>query len=167
LLAQGRYGLRLSADAGLAALAPRLQLPQLNGALSGALHVDAALTGPFSTPDAAITMTGRDISAAGLQGITVDATGRVAGDSAGSAYRADLSTFTARVAGGTIAGRGQASLTAGTGAIRLDWRQLDLATTRTVLPDKGIQVAAGLEGALDAHGRRCVWMRYAFAARPG
>ena len=85
------------------ALAPWAQLPQLNGPVEGALHIDAAVTGSMSTPEAVFTVTGRDISAAGLQGVTVHATGRVAGD------RAELSTFTVRVAGGTITARGQAS----------------------------------------------------------
>ena len=74
----------------------------------------------------------------------MQAAGRISGDAA------DVSTFTARVADGTITGRGQASLAAGTGSIRLDWRLLDLATLmRQVLRD-GIQLAARVDGSLDA-----------------
>ena len=76
-----RLDLRLAADANLAALAPWAELPQLNGPVAGALHVDAAVTGSISTPEAVLTVTGRDISAAGLQGVTVQAAGRVGGDS--------------------------------------------------------------------------------------
>ena len=142
--AAGHYRLRVAADANLAALAPWAQLTQLNDPLAGAIHVDAAITGALSTPEAVLTVTGRDIRAAGLQGVAVQAAGRISGDTA------DLSTFTARVADGTITGRGQASLAAGTGSIRLDWRQLDLATLMRQVLRGGIQLAARVDGSLDA-----------------
>jgi len=142
---EGRLNLRVAADANLAALAPWAQLAQLNDPLSGALHVDAAVTGSVSTPDAALTVNGRDISAAGLHGVTIEAAGRIAGDSA------ELSRFTARVASGTITARGRMVLAAGSGAIRLDWRQLDLATLmRPVLRGDSVRLAARVDGSLDA-----------------
>jgi hypothetical protein len=121
------------------------QLAPLNDPVTGVLHADAGITGSLSKPDALLTVTGRDISAAGLQGVSVEATGRVFGDTA------EMSAFTAHAANGTITAHGQASLAGGAGVIRLDWRQLDLATLmRRVLRRDSILLAARFEGSADA-----------------
>ena len=138
--------LHLGADANLAALAP---WAQLTDPVVGALHADAAITGSLTSPHAVLAVTGRDISAAGLQGVAIQAGARVGSESA------ELSTFTARAAGGTISAHGQASLTGGMGAIRLDWRQLDLATLmRQALRRDTILLAARVEGSSTRNGQR-------------
>ncbi len=137
--------LRLAADANLAVLAPWLQLTEVNGPLAGALHIDAAVTGSTLMPQAVLTIAGQDISAAGLHGVNVQATGRLAGDTA------ELSTFTAHVARGTFTAHGQASLAARTGAIRADWHRLDLSMLmRQLLRGVSVQLAARVDGSLDA-----------------
>ena len=118
------------------------------------------ITGSFSMPEAVFTVTGRDISAAGLQGMTLQAAGRVGGDTPSCRRSAR------GAAGGTITARGQASLAAGTGAIRLDWRQLDLATLmRQILRRDGSCSQPAWTVRSTRNGRRRGWTRSASAAR--
>jgi outer membrane protein assembly factor BamA/autotransporter translocation and assembly factor TamB len=140
----GAVDLRIAADANLASLASWTQLEESINPVTGGVHVDAVIAGSLSAPTAALQINSRDIGVAGLQNVAVQASGRASTDAAA------LTTFEARVGGGTITGRGQAVLPGGAGELRLEWRQLDLATLMRQLLHDTPQLAARVDGALDA-----------------
>jgi outer membrane protein assembly factor BamA/autotransporter translocation and assembly factor TamB len=135
--------LRILADSDLAAVAPWLTLDRR---LTGLVHVEATITGPPSALNAAIAAKGREIGFDDLAGIQVETSGRI------SENVADLTSLNARFAGGSATGRGRVAVSGGTGAIKLEWQQLDLATLLRSMagPNMGPQPAALASGWLDA-----------------
>jgi outer membrane protein assembly factor BamA/autotransporter translocation and assembly factor TamB len=143
LLDNARLDLQVSADSTLDAIAPSARM---DGRLGGTLQAQAHITGPTPTWQAEWTATGNDIRADSLRGIRVEAAGQVAGDTA------DITSLTARVAGGSLSGRGKTLLTGNEGDVRLEWQQLDLATLlQPVLGDElVVRPSASASGSLDA-----------------
>jgi outer membrane protein assembly factor BamA/autotransporter translocation and assembly factor TamB len=113
-----RVDLRIASDSDLAAIAPWLSLDRR---LTGAIHIDATVTGSPSALEALITAKGRDIGVDDLRPVQLETSGHVAGNAV------ELTTLSARVAGGSINGRGRIGIDGSAGAIRLEWQQLDVA----------------------------------------
>jgi len=144
LLGSPRLDLLATTDLSLAAIAPWLRVD--NG-LKGALHAAAHVTGPASAPQTKLTVAARDMSAAGSQPIAVDATVRISADAA------EITTLTARVADGSLSGRGRVSLVDGPGSMSLGWQQIDLATLLEPFLGSSMTIrpAARVNGSLEAH----------------
>ena len=145
LTAAPRLDMHVVADADLAVLAPWFDVGR---AMSGTSRADVTLTGPLSGPDAAISLTGRDVAAEGVPPASLEAAARVTGRTV------ELTSLRARLAGGSISATGQASFD-GPGAIRAEWHDVDLAAVlRDVLRDAPsttrVELAARLSGTLDA-----------------
>src|SRR5262249_9624195 len=139
---RGTLGLRVTADADLVAIARLARGDPAMGPLAGAMRVEATVDGPLTAPRANITVNGREIRIAGLDNITLRAAGEASTD------QMSLTTIEARVAGGTIAGRGNSLLSTGAGEMHVEWRGLDPATfTRRALD--GAPLAARMEGSID------------------
>ena len=143
LLGAPRFDLLATTDIVLAAIGPWLRV---DSGLKGVLHAVAHVTGPSSAVQTKLTVAARDLSVAGSRPITVDATARVSGDAA------EITTLTARVADGSLTGRGRASLGRGPGSMSLSWQQLDLATLLEPFLGSSMTIrpAARLNGSLEA-----------------
>jgi outer membrane protein assembly factor BamA/autotransporter translocation and assembly factor TamB len=142
LLGAPQVDARVTADANLAEIAPWLNW---NRRLTGMLHADTVVKGPAPAWEASISVAGRHIAADLLEGISVDATGHVLGE------KAELNTFTARIAGGSLSALGHTSFGEGPGALRVEWQQIDLdALASTLSPSPAVLPAAQTRGWLDA-----------------
>jgi outer membrane protein assembly factor BamA/autotransporter translocation and assembly factor TamB len=141
LLGAPQLDLHVVSDTDLAAVA-RWVAPERE--LAGALNVDARLMGPPTTLDASFEATGRGITVAHLTGISVKAAGQVSPDSA------KLTSFSAGLAGGSLAGSGELSFGKGPSHVKAEWQRLDLETLLHPLVGDATAFAARVNGSLDA-----------------
>ncbi len=141
LLGAPQLDLHVVSDTDLAAVA-RWVAPQRE--MAGALNVDARLTGPPTALNASLEATGRQITVGHLRGISAKAAGRLSPDGA------ELTTFSAGLAGGSLSGRGAFSFGKGPGHFKAEWQRLDLETLVHPLFGDATAFAARVNGSLDA-----------------
>jgi outer membrane protein assembly factor BamA/autotransporter translocation and assembly factor TamB len=140
-----RLDMHVVADTELRAVAPWFDQTR---AVSGSTRVDARLTGPLSSPDLTMALSGHDVAISGVPPASIDATVHATHE------KGALESLRARLAGGSISADGQAAFD-GPGVLRVAWQGVDLGVLsgealRGALPNASIPPSARLSGSLDA-----------------